>query len=359
MNLSAGEAAAVREQPTFSFLTTAYQAEGTLARTIDSVRAQTRTDWEMVVVDNGNSDAVAAVVTPYLADPRIGLIRQENRGATEGVMSASRAARGRYFVVLNADDLVASDFCARMGEILAANAGIAAVTCDAFLFRDPGRALMSRSYLQTAGRHGRPAGDRPLRLADLLDGPCPYYSGPIRRDVWDAMGGLYTDTPIVDDLDFWLRTVLAGYDVRMISDRLAYYRLGVGSLSRPVDPVRIEAFEEQRERALIRAARGSGQPEDLAALGRVLRRLHYHQALRRTRLAIAQQQFDEARRQGRKAFAERKTLRVGTMIVTLRIAPTLAARAHPLKQRAQARLNGDAAAFTAGSPSGPDRLEAL
>src|SRR5262245_6682195 len=48
-------------QPTFSFLTTAYRAEDTLGRTIDAVLAQTRRDWELVVVDNGNDDAVAAV----------------------------------------------------------------------------------------------------------------------------------------------------------------------------------------------------------------------------------------------------------------------------------------------------------
>ena len=66
-------------QPMFSFLSPAYRTEKTLSRTIDSVRAQTRSDWELVVVDNGNSDAIAAVVGPYLSDPRIRLIRQENR----------------------------------------------------------------------------------------------------------------------------------------------------------------------------------------------------------------------------------------------------------------------------------------
>src|SRR5690349_16533859 len=64
-------------RPVFSFLTTAYRAEGTLGRTIDAVLAQTRGDWELVVVDNGNDDAVAAVAQPHLADPRIHLVRQE------------------------------------------------------------------------------------------------------------------------------------------------------------------------------------------------------------------------------------------------------------------------------------------
>ena len=44
------------------------------------MKAQTTADWELIVVDNGPSDAVAAVVQPHLDDPRIRLVRQENSG---------------------------------------------------------------------------------------------------------------------------------------------------------------------------------------------------------------------------------------------------------------------------------------
>lgn len=325
-------------EPMFSFLTTAYLTEGTLSRTIDSVRAQTRSDWELVIVDNGNSDAVAAVVVPYLSDPRIRLIRQQNMGPTGGVMTASQAANGRYLVVLNSDDWVTVDFCARTGQILEDHPGIAAVTCDAYLFTVPSGRQLSRSYLQTAGGRHHFSASRQLRLAEVIDGPCPYYSAPIRRDVWDAMGGLVTDTPIVDDLDFWLRTLAAGYDVRVISDRLGMFRIDAGSESRPVDPVRSEVFETQRELALRRAALRSGDPEALVALERVLRRLRYQQAIRRARVAIQSNSVEEARRQSQTAFAHRRTLRVRAILLALRIAPSVLVRVHPVKQRVQERL---------------------
>jgi GT2 family glycosyltransferase len=325
-------------QPMFSFLSPAYRTENTISRTIDSVRAQTRSDWELVVVDNGNSDAIAAVVAPYLSDPRIRLIRQENEGPIGGTMAASAAAHGRYLVALNSDDWVTPDFCVRTGQILDAHPEIAAVTCDAHLFTDPGGSRLSRSYLENAGARDRLDGSRPLRLADVIEGPCPYYSAPIRRDVWDAMGGLATDTPIVGDLDFWLRTLSAGYDVRMISDRLGVYRIDAGSVSRPVDPMRSEVFEEQRERALSRAALRSGDPADIAALERVLRRLRYQQAIRRARVAIQKGSVEEARRQCRCAFAQRTTLRAGAILVMLRVAPSALVRIHPVKQRVQERL---------------------
>jgi GT2 family glycosyltransferase len=351
---------AAAARPMFSFLSTAYRTEKTLSRTIDSVRAQTRSDWELVVVDNGNSDEIAAVVGPYLSDPRIRLIRQENSGHTGGIMAASAVAHGRYLVVLNSDDSVTPDFCARTGQILDADPAIAAVTCDAHLFTDPGGSRLSRSYLESAGardRRGRVDGRRPLRLAEVIDGPCPYYSAPIRRDAWDAMGGMTADTPIVNDLDFWLRTISAGYDVRMISDRLGMFRIEADSLSRPVDPMRSEVFEEQRECALSRAALRSGDPADIAALERVLRRLRYQQAIRRARVAIQKGSVEEARRQCQGAFAQRRTLRVSAILAMLRVAPSALVRIHPVKQRVQRRLQRGARQLRRislrRSPAGP------
>ena len=323
----------------FSFLCSAYRTEDTLARTVDAVRAQTRADWELIIVDNGNSEAIAAVAAPYLADPRISLVRHENRGVAGALKSAGEVATGRYVVVLNSDDAVTKDFCARTGALLDADPGIAAVTCDAHLFVDPGQIRLSRGYLSSAGARGRSDGTRPLRLAEVIDGPCPYYSAPIRRDVWDAMGGMsMTESPLMNDLDFWLRTLSSGYDVRTIPDKLGLYRIQAGSESRPTDPSGSERFEDVRERVLTRAAERSSDPADSAALERALRRLRYQQAVRRARVAIQQGSAPDARRQIEVALAQRRTARVLAILVGLRLAPSMLVRLHPVKQRLQARL---------------------
>ena len=70
--------------PFVSFLTTAYQTEQYVSETIESVLAQTRGDWELIVVDNGNSDEMARIIGNYTSDPRITLIRQDNKGYTAG-----------------------------------------------------------------------------------------------------------------------------------------------------------------------------------------------------------------------------------------------------------------------------------
>lgn len=330
-----GMAAQPARVPMFSFLTTAYRAEDTLARTIDSVRAQTRDDWELVVVDNGMDDAIEAVVHRYRDDARIRLFRQENKGPSGGVMAAAALARGRFFVMLNSDDTVSPLYCARMGATLDACPDIDVLCCDAFLFSDPGTVRQHRSYLRNAGQRGRPAALRRLRLADVLDGPCPYYSAAVRREVWTALGGVTTDTPVVDDLDLWLRALSAGHDVREIPDVLCGFRFQAGSESRPVDPERLLAFEAQRELALTRVALASGRAEDLAALNRTLRAQRHMRALRDARLALRARNLTLARVRLTEAVELRRAPRVLLMHAAITVAPRWTTRLYLLKRALQ------------------------
>jgi glycosyltransferase involved in cell wall biosynthesis len=327
-------------QPAFSFLTTAYRTADTLSRTIESVLAQTRADWELIIVDNGYDDAIADVVAPFLADPRIRFARQENRGASGGQMAAAARARGRYLVPLNSDDAITPEFCAQTGDLLDAEPGVAAVTTDAYKFVDPGERRLARSYLADAGVRARPDGLVPLRLADVVDGPTPYYTAAIRRKVWDAVGGLESDTPLVCDLDFWLRVLVEGHDVRMIPERLGRYRVEAGSVSRPDDHERAEQFEAQQERAMRRAVERSGEPDAEAAFERWVRRVRYAQHMRRARVAFQEGDLDAARGHVRAAYALRRSLRSATVLVSLRLAPRLLAAVHPTKQRLQKAVDG-------------------
>ncbi|ODU04101.1 MAG: hypothetical protein ABS81_11700 [Pseudonocardia sp. SCN 72-86] len=320
----------------FSFLTPAYRAEDTLHRTIDSVRAQTRSDWELVVTDNGMSDPIADIVRSYAHDPRIRLVRQPNNGPDGGTMASAAVAVGDVFVPLNSDDAVEPGYLERVGAVLDAEPGVGAVTCDAWTFTDPGCHILPRSYLQTAGAKVPPDPSRPLRVADVVDGPCPFYGGAIRREVWEAVDGLHSDSPAVGDLDFWLRTLVGGHDVRILPDRLARYRVEPGSVSKPVDdPEASEAIEQQRYRVLRRAALAVGDAESLAALSRFSRREGYFQEIRRARVALDSGDVVGARTHARAAFAHRHTARAGLIVTALKVAPGAMARVHPMKRRAE------------------------
>ena len=105
-------------RPRLSFLTPAYRTEAYLPDTIASVLRQTNPNWELIVVDNGNSDAIASIVRSFADDPRVRLVRQENRGYAGGVMAAAAVARGDYFCVLDSDDEVMPEFAATVLDVL-------------------------------------------------------------------------------------------------------------------------------------------------------------------------------------------------------------------------------------------------
>ncbi len=91
-------------KPLVSIILPVYNRAQTLARCVESVRAQTFADWELVAVDDGSSDASAAALEAF-ADPRIRVLRHErNRGPGAARNTALRAARGEFVALIDSDD---------------------------------------------------------------------------------------------------------------------------------------------------------------------------------------------------------------------------------------------------------------
>jgi glycosyltransferase involved in cell wall biosynthesis len=321
------------ETPRFSFLTPAYRTESYLRSTIDSVVAQTCSDWELVVVDNGNSDAMAAIVLEYADDPRIKLIRQENRGYAGGVTTAAANATGHYLCVLDSDDQLMPTYCAEVGKLLDSDSAVDAVGVDASRIAHDGTDHVI-GYLRSIGVRKRLDPRESLDLADVLGGIVPYYTAAVRREAWDAVGGFNSGIEGVDEsVVFWLRMVKK-YDVRVLPSRLARYRLRSDSLSR--DPATVEKFEAELEKAFTTA-----QPSTLReqkALDATLRRIRYWKRLRQARSALLAGDHGAARRAAADAFAQRRSARSIAVLLAVTVAPRLLRRLHPLKQRMEAVL---------------------
>jgi glycosyltransferase involved in cell wall biosynthesis len=79
-----------------------YNRADTIRRAVGSVQAQGLRDWELVVVDDGSTDDTPSLIPQD--DPRIVLIRQENRGFVEARNAGLRAARAEYIAFLDSDD---------------------------------------------------------------------------------------------------------------------------------------------------------------------------------------------------------------------------------------------------------------
>ncbi len=93
-----------------SIITPVYNAAGYVGDAIRSVQAQTFTDWEMWLVDDLSSDESVKIISEYLDDDRIHLIRHtENSGAANARNTGIKMSTGRFIAFIDADDIWAED----------------------------------------------------------------------------------------------------------------------------------------------------------------------------------------------------------------------------------------------------------
>lgn len=91
--------------PKVSIIVPAFNAAPTLLQTLDSLLNQTYRDFEILLVDDGSTDATRRLAEAYCADPRMRVVRQSNRGAAGARNTGIAMARGRYIGFCDADDM--------------------------------------------------------------------------------------------------------------------------------------------------------------------------------------------------------------------------------------------------------------
>src|SRR4051812_32980717 len=111
----------------------AYGVGPMLADAIDSVIAQDRADWTMIVVDDGDV-RVAEHVAPYLGDPRISFLQTDNGGLPTARNRAIAMADTPYVALLDGDDMLEPDFVSSMVAAIEASPRIGFATGDAVFF---------------------------------------------------------------------------------------------------------------------------------------------------------------------------------------------------------------------------------
>jgi glycosyltransferase involved in cell wall biosynthesis len=218
-------------EPTFTVAIPAYNAAATIAAALDSVLAQTRGDFEAIVVDDGSFDATAEIVQPFLADSRITLVRQDNRGLARARNAALARARGRYLSLLDSDDVWLPRYLERMGEALDADPDAAFAFCDAWALDDRTRRIRRLTVAAAAGSPPAPA-DADALLLELLQRNFVFVGATIRRSALLAVGGFDAELRAAEDYDLWLRLAASGRRAVRVPEPLAVYRLRANSLSR-------------------------------------------------------------------------------------------------------------------------------
>lgn len=197
----------------------AHNAAAFIGEALDSVDAQTLDDHEIVVVDDGSTDATAAVVGGWRArHPRraLTLERQPNRGIGGARNTGVRIASGEFLAFLDADDLWLPEKLGAVTRFLAAEPATDLVCHDEWLVDAAG------------GR--RPLRHGPFsRYEDLLfrGNPVSTSATVVRRDAVLKAGVFSEDLRYngAEDYDLWLRLAAAGYRLRYLHEILGVYRV--------------------------------------------------------------------------------------------------------------------------------------
>lgn len=111
--------------PFFSVIVTTYNRCTLLKRALDSLIAQTETDWEAIIIDDGSTDNTASLIKPYLEKgSKIKYIYQENTGYAMSKNTGIFLAKGKFVTFLDSDDEYAPTHLEERKLILMNNPGI-------------------------------------------------------------------------------------------------------------------------------------------------------------------------------------------------------------------------------------------
>ncbi|VXB93860.1 glycosyltransferase [Massilia sp. 9I] len=105
--------------PRVSVVMPTFEQAAFIGRALDSLRTQDYGDWELVIVDDGSRDGSAAVLAPWLVDPRVRYLRFDSNGGLGRAINAGLdAARGELVAYLPSDDLWFAGHLARLVDCL-------------------------------------------------------------------------------------------------------------------------------------------------------------------------------------------------------------------------------------------------
>jgi glycosyltransferase involved in cell wall biosynthesis len=313
--------------PLVSVIIPAYNVAEFIGEALDSVLAQTFTDYEVIVINDGSpdSEALERVLAPYLS--RIVYLKQENRGVSAARNAGINAARGSLLAFLDADDTWLPNYLEVQVPRIQADPTIDVLYPNVMMFGDSTET--GEEFMTICPSSGDVTFER------LLSQECNVSNCSIaRRDAIIRAGLFDEELRSVEDFDLWLRVVKQGGRIAYHRDVLARYRRRPGSLT--ADPIWlsrhvIRVLEKVKDTMTL-------TPAERATVEHNEQRFHallsFHEGKRAFFLgdtAAAIHGLTEANR----FFRNRKT---AITLMMLRIAPRLLLRAYDLRDRLYFRM---------------------
>jgi glycosyltransferase involved in cell wall biosynthesis len=198
----------------------AWQAESTIGAAISSVLWQTYSDLELVVVNDGSSDATTEIVEGF--GNKVRMVHQEHSGLAAARNLGIASSYGQLVAFCDADDLLFPNHLSALVACHDRSGGIA--TANAWWFFKGG---IHPGRTRHKGRFPRPEHQRRAILEQNFVSIMSVFPRRLHEEIGPFEDGLNG----VEDWDFWMRAIFAGYRVIHQSRPTALYRWGAASLS--------------------------------------------------------------------------------------------------------------------------------
>lgn len=209
--------------PKVSVIIPCYQHEKYVATTITSVLNQSFQDFEVLITDDGSTDACVDIINEF-KDERINLCTfPSNRGAAFAANNALQRATGDFIAVLNSDDLWAPQKLEVQLNFLENNTSTSAVFALPFFIDEDGRSLINHPWtrLFVQGEANRFWW---LRQFFYLGNALCHPTAMVRKEVYDILGGYDPRYPQLSDFDLWVR-LASRYNFTVLSEKLTGFRI--------------------------------------------------------------------------------------------------------------------------------------
>ena len=209
-----------QEMPLVSVVIAAYNMAKYLPESIESALNQTYPALEVLVMDDGSTDATPSVLDRYRDDPRVHTFRQQNSGQTKTKNRLIRKARGTFIAFLDADDAwLPGKLELQMSH-----------------FRDPEVGVVFGNMIYVDGNgdelpiQAMPAYSGWITDKLLIDNFVSFPTVVVRKQVFDELGAFDETLSMAIDYELWLRVSLS-YKFVHVDRPLARYRIWAGQMS--------------------------------------------------------------------------------------------------------------------------------
>ena len=199
-----------REQVSVSVVMPCYNDGKYIGESVDSLRKQTYSNIELLIIDDGSDDRETVDVIHSLSFPDLKVLHTDHVGPSGARNNGIKEARGEYILPLDADDLIDPTYIEKAVSIMQKNPDVGIVYCKADQFGERTGPWELPDYSLNA---------------ELLDNVI-FVTALFRRKDWEEIGGFSTTFKNgMEDYDFWLSLIQKGCEVVQIPEVLFHYRI--------------------------------------------------------------------------------------------------------------------------------------